>query len=146
MNIYSPDQEFIDSIQQWMKENPETQKFPIFELGSQKGKLNSFYGKNHTEQSKKLIKNQKGWKHSDSSKEKMRLSKIGIKKSKEICKKISDANSGEKHHMWNKKTPEEVIQKIKDTKKKNPYKHNDEAKKKISEAAKLREEKKRCLI
>jgi hypothetical protein len=146
MNIYKPDEFFLD-MKEWLKQNPIELKFPIFQPGCQKGELNSFYGRHHTEESKKLIsENQKGWKHSDEAKEKIRLSRIGIKRSKEVCDKISKSNSGENHHMWGKICSDDVKNKISETKKNKPYKHNDAVRKKISEAAKLREMKKKCLI
>ncbi len=147
MNIYSPDDEFLSTLKEWMKNNPfEIPKDAVNHL-PQNGKNNGFYGFHHTEESKrKISENQKGWKHSEDSKEKIRKARSGIKRPASVGEKISNSISGEKHHMWGKKWSEEVKQKISDTKKKSPYSHNEERRKKISKAAKLREMKKRCLI
>ena len=141
---YNPNDEFLLQIKEEFKNIPYVD---IFNPSSQKGVLNSFYGKKHTEESKKLIsENQKGWKHTDEAKQKIRISKLGVKRPKSVGENISNSISGEKHHMWGKTCSDEVKNKISQTKKNNPYKHDEERRKKISEAAKLRESKKRCLI
>jgi hypothetical protein len=145
MNIYyKPDDEFLVCAREEFKNIPHTE---IFTPSSQKGALNSFYGKHHTEESKKLIsQNQKGWKHTEEAKQKISLARTGIKRPKSVGEKISKSISGENHHMSGKKCSKEVKDKISNTKSKNPYKHNEERRKKISDAAKLREAKKRCMI
>jgi len=72
----------------------------------------------------------------------------GIPLTKEIKKKISDAQQGEKHWNWNKTLSEETKQKMRKPKSNTKnmfgnknglgYKHTDEAKRKISEALKGR--------
>lgn len=145
MPIYQDtEDEFLSLLKEGLKNIPHD---VIFTPSSQKGKLNSFYGKHHTEESKKLIsENQKGWKHTKEAKEKIRVSKLGIKRPSDVCEKISKSNSGENHHMWGKNCSDVVKNKISKTKKTKPYKHDEERRRKISEAAKLREYKKRCLI
>ena len=141
---YDPNDELVIELQKSLKGIPN---YEIFTPGSQKGKLNSFYGKHHTEESKKLIsKNQKGWKHTEETKLKMSLDRTGVKRPKSVGEKISKSISGENHHMWGKNCSKEVKDKISNTKRNNPYKHDEERRKKISKAAKLREAKKRCLI
>lgn len=141
---YNPEDEFLIQLKEEIKSIPMD---VVFTPSSQKGNLNSFYGKHHTEESKRLIsENQKGWKHSDEAKEKIRASRLGVKRPSSVCEKISNSNSGEKHPMWGKNCSDEVKKKISETKKNKPYKHNEERRRKISEAAKLRELKKRCLI
>ena len=149
MNIYSfsNDDEFLSDLKQWIKNN----KFEIppnsINCNAQNGSNNGFYGYHHTDESKKLIsENQKGWKHTEEIKLKMSLDRTGVKRPAWVGEKISKSISGENHHMWGKETSSETKKKISQTKQKNPYKHNEESRRKISEAAKLREMKKKCLI
>lgn len=147
MNIYSQKDEFIIDLCEWCKNNPIEIPKDAAEFNSQKGSLNGFYGKKHTDATKKLMKLKTGWKHSQSAKDKIREARIGVKRPASVGEKISNSISGVNHHMWGKKCSEETKKKISDTKKNNPYKHDEERRRKISEAAKLREmKKKKCLI
>ena len=138
---YNPNDEFAIEIRNSLKDVPHTE---VFTPSSQKGVLNNFYGQHHTEESKLLIgANQKGWKHTDSAKEKIRIARLNVPREVSTRQKISNSNGGENHHMWGKFCSDDVKQKISDTKKNNPYKHNEERRRKISAAAKLREAKKR---
>ena len=138
--------EFIDSLREWCKNTPMEIPKDAVNHNPQNGINNAFYGRHHTEESKRLIsENQKGWHHTDSAKERISKARKGIKRP-EVGVKISQSISGEKHHMWGKKCSEETKQKISETKKTNPYKHDEERRRKISEAAKMREMKKKCQI
>ena len=146
--LFKDNDEFVLSIKEWLKQNvvelPEDNK----NYNCQKGELNNFYGKKHIKKSRKLIsQNKKPWNHTEEAKEKIRNARKNVPRSEETKSKISLKNSKEKHHMWGKKCDEEVKKKISNTKKNKPYKHSEEVRKKISEAAKLREKnKKLCLI
>ena len=149
MNIYSPkdDDEFFVSLKEWIKNNPFDIPHDAVNHLPQNGKNNGFYGFHHTEESKrKISENQKGWKHSEEAKRKIQKARLGVKRPIAVGEKISNSICGENHHMWGKKCSEQTKQKISNTKKTSPYKHNEERRRKISEAAKLREMKKRCLI
>jgi hypothetical protein len=76
----------------------------------------------------------------------MSLDRTGVKRPAWVGEKISKSISGKNHHMWGKETSDETKKKISQSKQKNPYKHSEDSKRKISEAAKLRELKKKCLI
>ena len=143
MSIYTDDS-FLSDLKNWVKDNPLKIPEDSKDNNPQNGNLNNFYGKHHTEESKRLIsENQKGWNHTDEAKEKIKEARKGKSRSEETKLKISLKNSKEGHHMWNKSPSEETIKKIIDTKKNNPYKHTEERRKKISEAAKLRWKNKR---
>jgi len=149
MNIYSSsnDDEFLSDLKQWIKNNKFELPSNASNYNIQNGNNNGFYGFHHTDESKKLIsENQKGWKHTEETKLKMSLDKTGVKRPAWVGEKISKSVSGKNHHMWGKKTSDETKKKISQSKQKNPYKHNEDSKRKISEAAKLRELKKKCLI
>lgn len=146
MNIYSLSENFIIELREWCENNPLEIPKDAIDFNSQKGTLNNFYGKKHTDKTKKLMKLKVGWKHKESAKDKIRKARTGVKRPESVGEKISNSISGEKHHMWGKKCSEETKRKISNTKKNNPYKHDEERKRKISEAAKLREMKKKCLI
>lgn len=64
---------------------------------------NKFYSKNHTDESKRKMREAKiGKKLSDEHKKKMSESKIGKPKSDEHKRKMSESRKGEKHHMARK--------------------------------------------
>lgn len=144
MNIYTPDEYFLNELKKFQ---PNDNDFVYSPSNSQKGSLNNFFGRHHTEESKRLIsENQKGWNHTEEAKEKIRNARLGVKRPDCVKEKISIANKGENHHMWGKKCSDEVKRKISETKKLNPYKHSEEIRKKISEAAKLRGMKKKGIV
>ena len=147
MDTYtSNDFEFIEELKEFLKNNPFELPKDATAVNCQRGELNGFYGKHHTEKTKQLMSLKRGWKHSDEAKDKISKAKTGVKRPEAVGKNISNSISGDKHHMWGKSWSNEVKQKISDTKKERPYKHDEERRKKISEAAKLREAKKKCLI
>jgi hypothetical protein len=149
MSIYTPNEnnELVLSIQEWIKHNPFEIPADSKDNNSQKGELNGFYGKHHTEETKKLIsENKKPWNHTEDAKERIRNARKDKPRSAETKQKISLKNSKENHHMWNKSCSEELKKKISETKKNNPYKHSEEIKLRISEAAKLREQKKKLNV
>jgi hypothetical protein len=84
---------------------------------SQKGRMNCFYGKKHTEEHKQKMSN---------------LFK-GRRLSEETKRKLSEAQTGEKHHLYGKKRSDETKEKIALTmtgKKRKPF--SDEWKKNLS--------------
>jgi hypothetical protein len=138
--------ELIEDLRTFIKNNPFEMPTDAISINCQRGELNGFYGRHHTKETKNLMSLKKGWKHSDESKDKIRKAKTGVKRPESVGKNISNSISGDKHHMWGKSLSDEVKQRISNTKKEHPYKHNEEQRKKISEAAKLRESRKKCLI
>ena len=77
--------------------------------------------------------------HSDISKQKMSISRKGVKFSEEHKKKISEAQSGCRNHNYGKTTPEDVKKKISESTKgeRNHFygkHHTEETKRKISQA------------
>ena len=117
------------------------------------GEKNPFYGRQHSEESKKKISESKkgllsGEKnpmfrkhHSEESKKKMsdaRKGKPAYNKGKpmseETKRKLSESQKGEKNHMFGKHHSEETKQKISETQKGKH--HSEETKQKISEAQK----------
>jgi hypothetical protein len=101
------------------------------------GKDNPLHGKNHSEETRrKMSENRKGKykgipkseehkrkialantgkKHSEESKRKMSLNRIGIVASEETKKKLSEMRKGENHPLYGKKHSSESIQKMKET-------------------------------
>ena len=94
------------------------------------GDSNPFYGKTHSEKSRKIISEKQslrtgennsfyGKKHTEETKKKISEANSGIKRTDEFKQHLSEINSGEKNHFYGKK-------------------HSEETKKKMSEAAKGR--------
>lgn len=59
MSIYSPEDNFFVEMREWFRQNPFDSSNYCFSLDRQKGELNSFYGKKHTEETKLKISNAK---------------------------------------------------------------------------------------
>ena len=106
----------------------------------QKGKNHPMYGKKHSKETKeKWSKDRKGnkyclgYKHTDESKEKMRLSQLGRKDSEETRKKKSISKIGNKNGLGHKRTDEHK-KAISDANKGNKHllghKHSEETKEK----------------
>ena len=106
------------------------------------GEINPFYGKKHSEDTKKLLSSIRkeyyangnnpnlGRPRTDETKDKLRKSHTGKKHSEDTKIKISIANSGENHPMYNKSHSEETINKMR--KIKLGKKHSEESKAKMS--------------
>jgi hypothetical protein len=99
--------------------SPET-KFK--HSAQQIGSLNHRFGKHWSEEDKQSrrefnIENNikppvRDKPHSEATKEKMRQSALGVKKSEEHCKNIGLSKAGEKHPNWGKTTPKDRKEKI----------------------------------
>jgi group I intron endonuclease len=83
------------------------------------GEKNGFYGKKHTEETKKKIGDKnRNKKHSPETIEKMKLAHRGQKLTEEHKRKISESRKGEKNPMYGKPSPMRGKKHTKETKKK----------------------------
>ena len=126
---------------------------------SQSGEKNNFFGKHHSEETKKkmseskkniseetrrkLSEANKGKQFSEEHRKNLSESQKGKHLSEETKKKMSEAHKGEKHPMFGKHHSEESKKKMSETKKGKPSPNkgkpmSEEQKKKISEAHKRR--------